>query len=75
MNILIFLADFSRVLLTAIDDNEITTYINAVHISVSYIYSLLHIILLSYMYNNGTSRSFDQNNQSQFCLTGMLIIC
>lgn len=28
-------ADFSRVILTAIDDNEITTYINAVHISVS----------------------------------------
>ncbi|KAK3696715.1 hypothetical protein QZH41_013070, partial [Actinostola sp. cb2023] len=29
----ILASDFSRVVLTAIDDNEITTYINAVHIS------------------------------------------
>ena len=28
-------ADFFRVVLTAIDDNEVTSYINAVHIPVS----------------------------------------
>lgn len=28
-------ADFYRVVLTAIDDNEVTSYINAVHIPVS----------------------------------------
>ena len=28
-------ADYARVVLTAIDDNEVTTYINAVHIAVS----------------------------------------
>ena len=31
-----FAADCYRVVLTAIDDNESTSYINAVHISVSY---------------------------------------
>ena len=30
-----FAADFHRVVLTAIDDNEVTSYINAVHIPVS----------------------------------------
>ena len=30
-----FAADYYRVMLTAIDDNEATSYINAVHISVS----------------------------------------
>ena len=32
---LVFVADFSRVVLTAIDDNEPTSYINAVNIPVS----------------------------------------
>lgn len=33
--VLLLAADFYRVVLTAIDDNEVTSYINAVHIPVS----------------------------------------